>query len=434
MHILPYLTYVYIKNELRNTGKVLTYLLLIFAAFYNGYLARIMLLEELHWNQARMVLSILIFMLIIIRRGTITPFQLVNLVKPLHPPGSFNRFLTNIINDSILSIYFILISCFTFSILYNSTDISEWLWMGCVIVGSYLLRRGLIVTIVQKSASIKSKVFISLMWASVIVLYFGNIIIPNQNFWLFPASIMCIVVIVYFLEEFITSPPLSSHSSNSGGSTSYSLSILIYNRDIRSVGLLAISIKLIFLTLLTVGYHKKANPELIPFIFLFTSPVIMFNYLLNNLFGYLDRYWFLIDKSTNSGHIVISYFLRIFKNLLLADIIVTILILIFLKEHIIILLVSYLGQLILFVPLAFYWSVEFPKQVSLSLFNPSPMIGFIPALVSIIICSPFVFGYRINLLVISTSIIYIISGIILLFKYKDYYKNNRLMIFQKLFK
>src|SRR5690606_41341452 len=86
--------------------------------------------------------------------------------------------------------------------------------------------------------------------------------------------------------------------------------LLSRNRIIRTYILIIIIMKLVFLAMVLTEYKLNPKYKLIPFMFLFSSPVITFNYLLNNSFGYMRSYCLLVDKCTSSGTSILKLFLR----------------------------------------------------------------------------------------------------------------------------
>lgn len=168
--------------------------------------------------------------------------------------------------------------------------------------------------------------------------------------------------------------------------------------------------------------------------FLFSSPVITFNYLLNNSFGYMRRYWLLVDKCTSSGRSILKLFLRHLWVILAIDATISLGYILFFQTLVWPLIFSYICLIILFTPLSFYWALEFPVNVDPSLFSIKPVAGVPPALISVVLCVPFIFGYKLDFILYLFGFGYMVVASILFYKYDTYYEQNRIRVFSKLFK
>src|SRR5690606_12448510 len=128
-----------------------------------------------------------------------------------------------------------------------------------------------------------------------------------------------------------------------------------------------------------------------------------------------------------------SEYMNIYKYILALDMVITLSLVFYFQVLIDLILISYFSQLILSTILSFYWSLEFPQKVNLSIFSSTPVVGFIPALFTLILFVPFIIGYNIDLVYNALGIGCFFVAIVLFYRYKTYYVAHSLGVYSKLY-
>ena len=73
-------------------------------------------------------------------------------------------------------------------------------------------------------------------------------------------------------------------------------------------------VKSSFLILITILYYQKEKYLPIFFIILFSSPIILFNYTLNNAFGFFNTFWLSINKGNLNGLAIFKIYINLLKR------------------------------------------------------------------------------------------------------------------------
>jgi hypothetical protein len=195
----------------------------------------------------------------------------------------------------------------------------------------------------------------------------------------------------------------------------------------------ALIVKIFFLAFLSITFYYKNKQIPFFFIILFASPLILFNYVINNLIGFFDRFWFSFDKSSGSnGKTFFLIFIKIIKIPLIIDFLITIIFGFFnyyLLQYIVII---NLGSLPILVLLSFYWSNLYPKKVEVNLFNTKPVSAIIPVIITFFIMLSFLFTSS-NIYYGVLVTVYLIISFILYSRLIYFHANKSKKIYQKLF-
>ena len=436
MKIILYIIRTKLLNAIGKPTRFIGYLVLLAAAAFNGYIGALLLSDFFSATNSHLIFSAILFAMILVRRGTVSPFQLVKVIQNHHPYSSLHRYLINFINDSFLTIFFLFVLCFIGGFLFANdfTRLNDWFWYGYVLICSYVFRRALISSAFQNPRSHYATIGIILSWLGMFFLLGWSLTFEKNNS-LIPILIIFMILMLslgFILEEKLAATTLIRSAKIKFHRTTFAL--LSRNRKIRTYILIIIIMKLVFLTIVLTEYKLNPKYKLIPFMFLFSSPVITFNYLLNNSFGYMRRYWLLVDKCTSSGTSILKLFLRHLWVILAIDATISLGYILFFQTLVWPLIFSYICLIILFTPLSFYWALEFPVNVDPSLFSIKPVAGVPPALISVVLCVPFIFGYKLDFILYLFGFGYMVVASILFYKYDTYYEQNRIRVFSKLFK
>lgn len=435
MKILSYLIFIYLKNFLKNRKKIITNVVFFTGAIYNG-----ILFTELLKNTSNILLLKILCCFIFISTISVKFFPFFSFlqkpVKLTYPIKSSTRFLINFTNDSFISSNFISINLFIISFLvcYDSFNIN-YLLLFYFLFLAYPIRRILQVIVFQKTSK-KNYFYIILILSIVICLIF--LVINNFNLFLQNAFIYFLVLLVLFMYfSFMVEEKLSTSKKKLFVSTlRYNdvYSQFIYtNKKFKLWYFTALIVKIFFLAFLSITFYYKNKQIPFFFIILFASPLILFNYVINNLIGFFDRFWFSFDKSSGSnGKTFFLIFIKIIKIPLIIDFLITIIFGFFnyyLLQYIVII---NLGSLPILVLLSFYWSNLYPKKVEVNLFNTKPVSAIIPVIITFFIMLSFLFTSS-NIYYGVLVTVYLIISFILYSRLIYFHANKSKKIYQKLF-
>lgn len=433
MEIILSLAILYIRNILSKPKTFIIYILLIIASGYNGFIIASSI-NSYDSKIITLIVSVSLFFFTLIRKFFPSLESFAKPIKPHYPINSIKRYFINLINDSLLQIHFILIVFFLFFFFLYSLYITpnEKMFITAFLGAALILRRSLISTVFQEK-SLRNDIPISVIWIINILLCFIFAFYYESIGLTFCIAIICIFLISGFLLEEkytkFTDSPVTSHNVFKNPL----LELLFGNPKFKLWFFTAVVVKVIFLLTLTILFIQKNKYPPFFFIVLFTSPIIPFNYALNNTFGFFDKYWFSLEKSSPTGKNVFSHFLKLIKLPILIDTIITIIFVVINKSLIIPVLIIYIGSLPILIPLAFYWSVLFPKSIQTTLFNTKPTTALLPAIATFLFCISFIpisvsnwFGLL--------GFLYFLSALILINNLNGFYNRKKHLLFIELFK
>jgi hypothetical protein len=167
---------------------------------------------------------------------------------------------------------------------------------------------------------------------------------------------------------------------------------LLKNNNIYKINLsIAIIMKLLFLVFFLLAYFKDIENWITYFGLLLLTPVLLFNYIFNNTFGYFPKIFLNLIYFGNNKQIMYQY-LKILMVPIIIDIGIFLLFLLIIQEHYLLFLIIYLTSILVLFPTGFILSFLYPQKMSqkFSLESRNPMISqIITILISIIIVLPY---------------------------------------------
>jgi hypothetical protein len=234
----------------------------------------------------------------------------------------------------------------------------------------------------------------------------------------------------YYIEEFATTYNHKKINSRKFFENVH-LQLIIPNKKIRFSFFAAFILKLLILTIISIGYIQKGEYKSIFITFLFTSPVLLFNYLINNFFGFFDKYWLSLQKSGLSGKDIFKSYLKVLVFFLSIDFILTLIFCLVNYNLFVDVMIVYLGTTILLIPLGFYWSVLFPKKIQGSMFNTKSTTAIIPVILTFAICCT-LFLVLINIWFSLIIVVYALISVSCIINLNNFYAKKNKSIYSKL--
>src|SRR5699024_1371530 len=109
------------------------------------------------------------------------------------------------------------------------------------------------------------------------------------------------------------------------------------------------------------GAHFANNVFIV---FLFISPIILFTYLFNNIWGFLRNYWLITDRSLSAGRDLLKIYLKILWLPLVVDVIISMTYLALAPSNLVLPGISmYVASLYVLTAGGFFWSSQVPARV-----------------------------------------------------------------------
>ena len=431
MEIVISLSIIYIKNILLKPKTLLLYTFFIIASLYNGYLVALYTVP-INSRSLFLIISALIFFCTLIRKFFPAFESFAKPIKSNYPIKRIKRYFINLINDSLLNIHFILITCFLISFFIYSLNISlyEKIFITLCLIIALILRRSLVATVFQENNRHNISFLIIIWFINILICFFFTLYFENIRLIFYIPIVLIFLINGYLIEEKYSNFKFTSISSYNIFKNPH-LETVFSNSKFRLWFTTAIILKVIFLVLFTILYIKKGKYPPFFFIVLFTGPIILFNYVLNNTFGFFDKFWFTLEKSSTTGKLLFLHFLKLISLPLLIDILIIIIFSIVNKSIANSVLLIYFGPLPVIIPLAFYWSVLFPKTIQSTFFSSKTTSAFLPSIITILVCILFIF-IELNFWPIFLGVIYLIFSLLLIKNLNKFYKSKKHLLFKEL--
>jgi hypothetical protein len=205
---------------------------------------------------------------------------------------------------------------------------------------------------------------ILLGWAAIIVLQVMYPIYAASPVWADLLTFALIYVCGLLVEEVLPfERKVAIQPQNHKGNIFNSL--LFQNKKIRSSLLVGFIFKLGILGVDIYMRQEKGehlfNSEIL--LWLVASPVLIFNYVYNNLWGYNRALWLTLDRAPNAVHVLQQFYFRMLLIPLLIDFILSTIYFILHPEWTVIGIVSWVVTAIISIVFGFYWSLLKPRLI-----------------------------------------------------------------------
>ncbi len=186
--------------------------------------------------------------------------------------------------------------------------------------------------------------------------------------WLAAVGFYLIKVGAYFIEGAILERKSSQTSLSTRSYNSWRLSwSLAWNtKTVRTPLAIGLLMKLLFGVGFFAGVFNDDDAQSfmkLYLVFFLLSPLQLFTYVFNNLWGYMSSVWLTVDKINPSYSILFRVYLSIISVPLLIDICFSAILLIFIDTDLLFVAGLYFGSLVLNLFGGMLWSIYFPKPV-----------------------------------------------------------------------
>lgn len=354
------------------------------------------------------------------------------LLPKFYPITKFYNYLISVISDFLNPLFFSITFFIILCCLYLHEFKLLFLLLGfSALVSSQLLRR-----LIQYGIDfrIKNKGYLFLI-ISFLLIYFVFYYYTYFNQHLKALSLFIpiyLFCIGYLIELTIIESRINEIPGGSGMSNLY-LKLIIKNPKARLILLVGVLIKFSLLTVDFILYKKNGihifDGQLI--YWTFASPLILFTYVYNNVWGYWPSVWLIYEIRIGGHRETIHFIIKLLAIPLLIDLLITIPLLLVSWDNYIFIITFYLLSSLFLVTFCSIWSIIFPKKI-ISTFQMSGTSSFVGSLVSMIA-------------VISLSVLklnywfYVLIPIFLTASYMAYkyspdlYKERKYSIVKKLF-
>lgn len=407
-----------------------------FAELLNGNL---FLFNESVYEKIKLGLLVLVATFTFFRGFFPTYKPVPSLFKKFHPLNSRFRFILNYLSDFV-SLYFFVMSAFIISYVFFSTEMNlGYSYLIIVtLLGSHMLRRSF-QTIIEnkKSFSLLNSISISVAIVISAISIWSFLDYQVSTIWLGTGLIIAFILITYTIEEKSDNEVTNVSVTNGNNKSIWNISLNLFlkNKFVRTPIIFGLSFKIIILTLDILIYSKSGihfgNNLFI--VFLFASPIIIFTYIFNNVWGYYKNYWFVIDQRLSGGKSIFKMYVYILWLPILVDMIISLTYLIISPSNLLFEgLVMYFISLITLTIGGFIWSMFNPSSVEqgLSFKVNTTILG---SITSIIVVSSFMLLFISPWFYLIVPIYLILSVGIYLWM-TSVYPRKRFYIFQNIYK
>lgn len=433
MALIVNLAALYIRNVLSNLKLSILYFLFIAASVYNGFLIA-EVIKNVHFANAGRYISVGLFVFTIIRKYFPAFSHFQKPVKASYPVSSVNRYFINLVNDSVLSVNFVALAVFLTAFFSSGhVALNDVLLMLFAVAAGWIVRRTIQCTLFQRITSGHAIIIMVLLAFSIVscgfvFLYYEKNSLP---YYLPLVIIICLATGYLIEEKYSTAAQIKQHENYAFAGMP--MQLLFANPKFRLWFFAWTGVKIVFLATISIGFYQKGRYSPLFIIILFASPLTLFNYILNNVFGFFNTYWLSLEKSGPSGKEMFRNLLKLLKWPLMFDILFALIFVAFNRSLMLPVFIVYAGAFPLLVILAFYWSVLFPKTIQTTLFNTKPTAGIVPLVVSSLICSSFVL-LSISKWFGAIGILYLFIALLLFSRLNRFYDTERKDLFSNLFK
>ncbi|WP_299707392.1 hypothetical protein [uncultured Pontibacter sp.] len=363
-----------------------------------------------------------------------TPMQ--RFVTLVYPVSHRTRFIANLLLDFISAITLVL-----FLLLFLTTLFSEYLdfytglrWL-LALLSAYLLKRVLLILfgLKRKKGVFTTVVVLILSLAAGVALLLSSTVIINV------ACLFSLFAATFIFEEHLSSDQPVKASSRKVLVLSFSaaLSVLVNNRKIMLPLLFGIIFKIFILFIYISKGHRLDGHEkaiMMPLFFVMASPVLIFNYVFNNAWGYFRDLWYAIEISNNSKATLALFYLKLLAFPILLDAAVSLAYFNFLEGKLLLHIAYYLTSFVTLIAIGLYSSLLFPiflkKSFSMGANTNIPMS--LLAMLTVASMYPIV-AYLSAIWVYFFMALYILIAAFALISYPFLYISQKEALFKKLY-
>lgn len=415
--------------------KSLIFLLIAGAAIYNAYFLSLTFpISQTTFSILTVVFCFFSFLLYFIPSIK----KLERIVFKFYPINGVKRYCINLTYSTIFTkdFLFTLIFIVFFTIFAHLKDYYLFITFFVFISITYILRRGLQVLMFSYFTIRKIPFFVYTAFLLSSILYL-TIFYINNNHLILPFGVQIILltltmIVGYLVEEIFSEYNQTITKANKVSKSIY-LDLFLKNEKFRIYFWGSVVVKSIFLILMTILFYQKNKYLPIFFIILFSSPIILFNYTLNNTFGFYSTFWSSINKCNNNGLEVFKIYLKLLKFPIIIDFVITTMFAIVNIPLFGIIISSYFLSIIPLIVLSFYWSMLLPLKVEPTLFSAKSTSSFFASMITFGICISFI-TLNISKWYALIGLLYIFLSITLIYNVNSLYENSKSKFYKKMYK
>ena len=362
--------------------------------------------------------------------------QLGTWVRPFFPLSKIQRYNLKLSAD-FASVFFIPTITFILSFCFMANDALGWPYILKFII--ILIIANIIRRMIQALIEFRMNRN-GMFWAGLISAITGMIslqvfhpIYGPSPVWSDIITMLLIYGCGIIMEEFLPferKQAVQPQKKNSGIITS----LLFQNKKIRSSLIVGAMFKMGILGVDTYLFNKSGdhlfNSDFL--LWLFASPVLIFNYVFNNTWGYNRALWLTLDKSPEPGRELQFFYLRLIGLPLFLDFVLSAVYFAFRSEWVVIGLVSWVTLAIICLVFGFYWSMVKPKLIlkTISTKGNTYIWSNLLSMLFVMLLYGMLFTKWLYWLV---PVYLVVSGLVFYYAKKEY-PELRKEIFQELFK
>ena len=272
-----------------------------FAFFSHFYIAFVAASTLKNFPEKEFALSglLLAFLGYIVLTGFFPRYKkLQNIIQRHHPYKPWQRFGINTCYATLLKgefycdLLFIYVFVAYFPMPYAKSFL---LWSGFLVLLQGYLFRKLILLLLHHQMQRRVLPIVLVVGLMPAVSILSLVYLDNFSAWALLAPMLGILLLLFVVEEYLMQAPvLPRVLSFFGGSY---VQMLLSNGHFRVVFIYGMLFKILLLSLIAYGMLVRGKELPIYFIILFAGPIFIFNYALNNLWGFLKHTWLALNKN-----------------------------------------------------------------------------------------------------------------------------------------
>lgn len=358
----------------RNFWRFIGIICLIFLSFFYGFAVSILtdssIPEGTEASQifAFQIIPLIIIFVTIFRAFFPTYKPLINPFDKFYPISPLKRFVLNHLNE-LISVYYICATIFITAIVlfYVNDSFTRAILLFASLLAGHLVRHILQTVIENKiSSAVKNLFFISILFFLLLGVVLFHFMTIDYLLFVMLIGVSVLLLISYLLEE-ISSKEVVLPARKQRPDIFPVADMLLRNKLFRIPLLLALFFKvsILFGDIILMKVYEYQLTTRLPIVFLFVSPLIIFNYLYNNIWGFNKNYWLVTNLANADPFYLFKKYLYLLRIPLLIDATISLIYFgltspdIFLPG-----LVMYLTMLPVFIFCGFAWSVRSAKNVN----------------------------------------------------------------------
>lgn len=426
--------------ELKNPWKVIFFLLLLlttwFYGLFYGQLSNKLSTGEIDIISLERFFNytfIGIAGLTIIRMFFPNYNPLKLLFPKYYPVSKGKRYLASLIND-FQKPYFFYISIFILSttIYLENSTFRFLITSSLVLINSHLIRRCLQYQI--DFISKKKSYVVNVLGLLTIISFFITALLLKIDLLILLITLMMVLTLIGYFQESLIESTSQREIKSKSGKLNLTIKLLLNNKKAR----LPLIIGLLFKSfiLLTDLFLFRAKGEHLfegQIVFwLFASPLIVFTYVFNNIWGFWKNIWLNVNTRVGRYKPLIWLGLRLMLLPLIIDMVITIPIILLSWDDTRFILIFYFTTSVYLIMLSFLWSLITPRKI-VTIFqmkgSTSPL-SIIAAMGGVLLLTTI----RINYWFYIFIPLFVIIGFVGLWLSLDVYKEKKYIIANKLMK